>query len=199
MTTRQSRIERETNETKITVQLDLDGSGEARVSTGVPFFDHMCEAFTSHGGFDVNLSAEGDLEVDPHHVIEDAGLSLGEAFRDSLGEKRGIVRFSSVLLPMDEALMQTAVDISGRPFLGYHGVPISGTAGGLKATLFKHFFQAFVNKAAITLHVELRYGEDLHHIFEALFKATGRTLSQAAEIHEESGRNEVPSTKGSLS
>ena len=192
---RKGQITRETAETKISADLELDGKGQSSISTGLPFMEHMLEAFTAHAGFDLNLQAKGDLEVDSHHLMEDVGLVLGQSFCQSVGEKRGIRRFGSALVPMDDVLVRVAVDISGRPYLGYHSMPQAGVVGNVKAILFREFFQAFTNNAGVTMHADLLHGAELHHVFEALFKAAGRGISQGVQTE---GASQVPSTKGSL-
>ena len=192
---RQSSIVRETRETRIQLSLALDG-GEVSVATGLPFMDHMLTAFGRHGRFGLMLVAEGDLEVDAHHTIEDVGLVLGRALREALGDKAGIERFGSSLLPMDEALARAVVDVSGRPYLAYRVVSPSVQCGGFHTRLFREFFQAFVNTGGVTLHLDLLAGEEVHHCFEALFKAFGRALRQAVRLDPEGAG--VPSTKGVL-
>jgi len=193
---RQARVERSTKETKIALQLDLDGTGVSNIETGIPFFTHMLEAWAKHGLMDLSVDAKGDLEVDLHHTVEDVGICLGKAFKDALGDKRGIVRYGDSFLPMDEALLHAAVDISGRPYLVFN-VPVERTRiGNFDLDLLKDFFRAFAFNAEITLHVTMHYGENLHHIAEAVFKAVGRALAEATRSNPRvSG---VPSTKGSL-
>ena len=195
-TRRQARVERSTKETKIVLQLDLDGTGVANLETGIPFFTHMLEAWAKHGLMDLTIDAKGDLEVDLHHTVEDVGICLGKAFKDALGSKHGIVRYGDSFLPMDEALLHAAVDISGRPYLVFN-VPVQRTRiGNFDLDLLKDFFRAFAFNAEITLHVTMHYGENLHHIAEAVFKAVGRALAEATRGNPRvSG---VPSTKGSL-
>jgi len=193
---RTARVERETSETDIKLELDLDGDGQVSVDTGSGFFDHMLNAFARHGGFDLNVSAKGDLQIDDHHTVEDVGLVLGEAFALALGDKRGISRFGDCLIPMDEALVFAAVDISGRGQLHYRiALPIE-MIGTFDTTLAKEFFIAFTSKAGVTLHLESLAGENSHHILEAAFKAAARALREAVARDERiSG---IPSTKGSL-
>jgi imidazoleglycerol-phosphate dehydratase len=195
-TRRQARVERNTKETKIVLQLDLDGTGVSNVETGIPFFTHMLEAWAKHGLMDLSVDAKGDLEVDLHHTVEDVGICLGKAFKEALGGKQGIVRYGDSFLPMDEALLHAAVDLSGRPYLVFN-VPIQRTRiGNFDLDLLKDFFRAFAFNAEITLHVTMHYGENLHHIAEAVFKAVGRALAEATRYNPRvSG---VPSTKGSL-
>jgi imidazoleglycerol-phosphate dehydratase len=193
---RQGRVERKTKETQIVLQVGLDGSGASKVATGIPFFDHMLEAWSKHGLMDLTVDAHGDLEVDLHHTVEDVGICLGKAFHEALGDKRGIVRFGTAYIPMDEALASVHVDISGRPYFSYN-VPFAKTrVGNFDLDLLKDFFRAFAMNAMLNLHVNLHYGENLHHIAEALFKAFGRALAEASRMNP---RIEgVLSTKGSL-
>ena len=189
---------RDTRETSIALSLDLDGTGRATVDTGLPFFDHMLAQLGKHGGFDLTLRATGDLEVDSHHTVEDVAITLGEALRDALGDKAGVRRFASILLPLDEALVEVALDLSGRPFVVYQ-VPIAAEVLPLGTPPFdpqlgEHFWQSFATSAGITLHVHLRSGRNTHHILEAVFKAVARCLRDAVRI-EGAG---VPSTKGTL-
>jgi len=196
MKTRRAEVHRVTNETDIAVTLTLDGAGAADVSTGIGFLDHMLELFAHHGGFDLVVAAHGDLDVDGHHTVEDIGLALGEALREALGDKRGIRRYGSFLLPMDEALAMVVLDLSGRPCfvhdLHLAGVRIGAFDGGLTA----HFWRSLCTQAGMTMHVRLLAGSDAHHIVEAVFKGVARALAQACERH---GRDDaVPSTKGTL-
>lgn len=194
--TRRATIERATSETEITLTLALDGEGATSVATGVPFFDHMLEAFGRHGLFDLEVEAEGDLAVDAHHTVEDVGICLGQAFAAALGDKAGIRRFGSVFVPMDEALVLAAVDISGRGQLHYDvEVPIE-LIGTFDTTLAKEFMTAFAANAGITVHVMAFAGENAHHIIEAAFKALARALAEAVAIDPRV--TGVPSTKGSL-
>jgi len=195
-TRRRTRVERNTKETKIVLQLDLDGTGVSNIETGIPFFTHMLEAWAKHGLMDLSVDAKGDLEVDLHHTVEDVGICLGKAFKEALGSKQGIVRYGDSFLPMDEALLHAAVDLSGRPYLVFN-VPVQRTRiGNFDLDLLKDFFRAFAFNAEITLHVTMHYGENLHHIAEAVFKAVGRALAEATRYNPRvSG---VPSTKGSL-
>jgi len=196
MTSRQGRIERNTKETQIALQLDIDGVGASKVETGIPFFSHMLEAWAKHGLMDLTVDAKGDLEVDHHHTVEDVGICLGQAFRAAVGDKRGIARYGASFLPMDEALLHAAVDISGRPFLAFN-VPVRrARVANFDLDLLREFFRAFAFNAEITLHVNMHYGENLHHIAEAVFKAVGRALAEATRRHERVVG--VPSTKGSL-
>ncbi|KAF0208430.1 MAG: imidazoleglycerol-phosphate [Actinobacteria bacterium] len=193
---RTATITRTTNETDITLTLDLDGSGETTVSTGVPFFDHMLDALGRHGSLDLAVTARGDLEVDAHHTVEDVGIVLGQTVAEALGDKRGIRRFGSAAVPMDEALVLGAIDISGRGQLTYAvEVPIE-IIGTFDTTLAKEFLVAFATNAGITLHVHKLAGDNAHHIIEAAFKAVARALREAVEIDPRVVG--VPSTKGSL-
>jgi imidazoleglycerol-phosphate dehydratase len=193
---RNANITRETRETQITAALDLDGSGVTQVATGVPFFDHMLDAFGRHGLFDLTVDARGDLEVDAHHTVEDVGIVLGQALAQALGDKRGITRYGDAAIPMDEALVLAAVDISGRGGLYYDvALPIE-LIGTFDTTLAKEFLVAFATNAGLTLHVRSLAGENAHHIVEAAFKAVARALATAVALDPRvSG---VPSTKGSL-
>jgi imidazoleglycerol-phosphate dehydratase len=195
-TSRQSRVERITKETQIALQLNLDGSGASKIETGIPFFTHMLEAWAKHGLMDLVLDAKGDLEVDLHHTVEDVGICLGRAFREALGDKKGIVRYGASFLPMDETLLHAAVDISGRPYLVFN-VPIQRTRiANFDLDLLREFFRAFAFSAEITLHVTMHYGENLHHIAEAVFKSVARALAEATRVNPRVAG--VPSTKGSL-
>jgi len=193
---RASTITRTTKETDITVALDLDGSGRTEVSTGVPFFDHMLEAFGRHGLFDLTVAAKGDLEIDAHHTVEDVGIVIGQAVAEALGDKAGITRFGSSALPMDEALVLAAVDISGRGQLHYAvELPIE-IIGTFDTTLAKEFLVALATNAGVTLHVRSLAGDNAHHIIEAAFKAVARALKDAVALDPRVAG--VPSTKGSL-
>ncbi len=194
---RTATISRTTGETDVTVSLDLDGTGVCQIETGVPFFDHMLDAFGRHGLFDLEVSAQGDTEVEAHHTVEDVGIVLGQAFDQALGDHRGIVRYGSIILPMDEALVAAAVDISGRGQLHYAvDVPIE-IIGTFDTTLAKEFFIALTSNAGLTLHLRSICGENAHHLIEATFKAATRALSAAAAVDERIA-DTVPSTKGAL-
>ena len=182
---------RSTKETEISVRIDLDGTGVAKVSTGIPFFDHMLEQIGRHGGFDLELAARGDLEVDTHHTIEDAGITLGAAFAEALGDKAGIRRFASYLLPRDEALIQVALDLSGRPYLAYDVDVPSQMIGTFDPQLAEEFFRAFVTSAGITLHLKSLSGKNGHHVVEASFKGLARALRDAVRVDG----GGIPSTK----
>jgi len=193
---RVARIERKTRETEILLQLNVDGSGEASAQTTIPFLNHMLEAMGKHGLLDVKVDARGDTEVDLHHTVEDVGICLGKAFHEALGEKRGIARFGTAHVPMDEALAAVHVDISGRPYFSYN-VPLAKTkVGNFDLDLLKDFFRAFAMNAMVNLHVNLHYGENVHHIAEAIFKAFGRALAEASRLNPRV--QGVLSTKGSL-
>jgi len=193
---RSATIERTTKETSVAVTLDLDGSGRTEVATGVPFFDHMLDALGRHSLIDLSVSAKGDLEVDAHHTVEDVGICIGQALAEALGDKSGIRRFGSAAVPLDEALVLAAVDISGRGSLTYEvDVPIE-IIGTFDTTLAKEFFAALATNAGITLHVHDIAGENAHHIIEAAFKAVARALRDAVEVDPRVAG--VPSTKGTL-
>ncbi|WP_417037206.1 imidazoleglycerol-phosphate dehydratase HisB [Collinsella stercoris] len=193
---RRAVVTRVTGETDITVELDLDGTGTCLIDTGVPFFDHMLNAFGRHGLFDLTVRAAGDIEVDAHHTVEDTGIVLGQAFTQALGDKAGITRFSDVCIPMDETLVQAAVDISGRG-QAYCDLPIpTERVGSFDTELAVEFFYAFARDARVTLHVRELAGANSHHIIEAAFKAAGRAMRYACELDPRV--NGVPSTKGSL-
>src|SRR5215510_8559221 len=194
---RQARVERKTKETEITLSLGLDGTGASKIKTPIPFFSHMLEAFSKHGLVDLAVDASGDVEVDQHHTVEDVGIVLGQALREALGDKKGIVRFGTAAIPMDEALVSAAVDISGRPFLVFN-VPVArARVSNFDLDLLVEFFRAFAFNAEITLHVSMHYGHNLHHITEAEFKAVGRALATATR-HEPRIAGVLPSTKGLL-
>jgi imidazoleglycerol-phosphate dehydratase len=193
---RSATITRETRETQITITLDLDGDGKSAVATGVPFFDHMLDAFGRHGLFDLTVDAKGDLEIDAHHTVEDVGIVLGQAFAQALADKSGITRFGSSTLPMDEALVLAAVDISGRGALYYDvALPIE-IIGTFDTTLAKEFLTALATNAGVTLHVRSIAGDNAHHIIEAAFKAVARALAAAVALDPRV--TGVPSTKGAL-
>ena len=194
---RTAEITRRTNETDVKLSLDLDGSGKSAVDTGCGFLDHMLTLFARHGRFDLTLSCKGDTNVDYHHTTEDVGIALGQAFADALGDKRGICRYGSTTLPMDEALIVTAVDLSGRAYLGYDLQIPTEKVGDFDTELTQEFFWGFVRSAAATLHVRQLAGSNSHHIIEGAFKSFGRTLRQAVAI-DEAYRDEIPSTKGVL-
>jgi len=196
---RRGAVARATKETSIDVSVVLDGRGSADVSTGIPFFDHMLSQLGKHGGWDLTVKAVGDLEVDTHHTIEDVGIAIGEAVRQALGDKAGVRRFASIDVPLDEALVEVAVDLSGRPFL-YYDVTVAADTLPLGSPPFEpqlaeEFWRAFATAAAMTLHIRLKYGRNTHHILEASFKGVARALRDAVRVESEGG---VPSTKGVL-
>jgi len=192
--TRSAERERVTKETNIAVRLDLDGTGVAEVSTGLPFFDHMLEQLGKHGGFDLRVNAEGDLHVDAHHTVEDVGIVLGGVLAEALGDKRGIRRYASMLLPLDEALVQVALDVSGRPYLVYEVEHEAERIGTFDPQLAEEFWRAFATSAGITLHIRQISGKNPHHVLEASFKGVARSLRDAVRVDGSS----VPSTKGVL-
>lgn len=194
---RQAQINRNTAETRITLILNLDGTGKSSIQTGCGFLDHMLTLFAKHGRFDLELTCQGDLQVDAHHTTEDVGIALGCAFRDALGEKRGIQRYGSMMLPMDEALILTAVDLSGRSHLSFHAQIPAPKVGDFDTELCEEFFLGFVRNAACTLHIRQLSGKNSHHIIEGIFKSCGRSLRQAVAI-DPAAADEIPSTKGVL-
>jgi imidazoleglycerol-phosphate dehydratase len=202
---RTGRSQRRTRESTVDVELDLDGTGRSSISTGVPFYDHMLTALSTHSMVDLTVRAEGDVEVDAHHTVEDVAIVLGEALRHALGDKAGIARYGDALVPLDEALAQAVVDISGRPYFVHSGEPDGmayvligggGTRPPYAGSLTSHVFESIAHHAGITVHVRLLSGRDPHHIVEAQFKALARALRQAVEVDPR--RSGVPSTKGSL-
>jgi imidazoleglycerol-phosphate dehydratase len=197
MSNRISVINRKTTETSIKLSLDLDGKGTSEINTGIPFFDHMLILFAKHGLFDLKVEAAGDLEVDGHHTVEDIGICLGQAIKESLGDKRGIKRYGLAFVPMDEALAMVSLDISGRAYLVYD-VDLEGeTIGGFDTDLMVELLQAVVNNAGLTLHVKLMAGRNAHHIVEAIFKALAKALDMGTSIDSRIGED-IPSTKGQL-
>lgn len=197
MTARYACVSRTTKETDITVELVIDGGGKAEVETGIGFFDHMLTAFARHGLFDLKVKATGDLQVDGHHTVEDVGIVLGQAFARALGDKRGINRFGSQFVPMDEALVHAALDISGRGQLHYALDLPFGMVGGFDTQLAKEFFISLAANAGVTLHLREIAGENAHHVIEASFKAAGRALCEACAINPRMA-GELPTTKGAL-
>lgn len=195
--TRQARIERHTNETKIDISLNLDGTGKARLNTGLGFFDHMLEQIARHGLLDIDLHVEGDLHVDCHHSIEDTGIALGDALREALGDKRGIYRYGHVYVPLDEALSRVVIDFSGRPGLHFHAQFSRDKIGEVDTEAFFEFFQGFANHARATVHIDNLRGVNNHHIIETIFKAFGRALRMAA-AEDPRTAGIIPSTKGCL-
>ena len=197
MTNRTARVERITRETQILVELDLDGTGKVEVATGVPFFDHMLAQLGKHGTLDLTVRAEGDTQIDAHHTVEDTAIALGQALREALGDKAGITRFGDALVPLDETLVQAAIDLSGRPYVVHHEpdgmAPLIGT---YDTTLTRHFFESLAASAGICLHVQVFEGRNPHHIVEAQFKAVARALRTAAAPDPRAPG--IPSTKGVL-
>jgi imidazoleglycerol-phosphate dehydratase len=194
---RTASVERKTKETEISVSLNLDGSGIYDVSTGIGFLDHMLEQLSRHSLMDLTVKAKGDLHIDFHHTTEDTGIAIGEAFSKALGERKGITRYASALIPMDETLSRVALDISNRPYLIWRVEFTKPKLGDMDTELFKEWFQAFAQAAGITLHVENLYGENNHHIVESCYKGLARSLRDAIEIDPRKA-DEVPSTKGVL-
>lgn len=194
---RKSEINRKTAETDISLKLDIDGMGENKIDTGCGFLDHMLTLFSRHGGFDLELKCIGDTNVDYHHTVEDIGIVLGKAFAEALGEMRGIKRYGSFILPMDESLILSAVDISGRSYLGFKLNIPTQRVGDFDTELVREFFEAFVRNANITLHISQLEGYNSHHIIEGAFKSVARSLKEAVAI-EERFKNQIPSTKGVL-
>jgi imidazoleglycerol-phosphate dehydratase len=193
---RTASITRKTKETKITLKLRLDGSGESLIKTSVGFLDHMLTLLAAHGRFNLEIKAEGDLWVDQHHTVEDIGICLGQAFTKALGERKGIRRYGHQLVPMDEALASVTLDFSNRPFLVYNVPNLSERVGEFETQLIREFFRAFAFQAGVTLHINVSYGENSHHIVEAVFKAWAMAMRQACAI--DPGLDTVPSTKGVL-
>jgi imidazoleglycerol-phosphate dehydratase len=193
---RKAEATRNTNETRIGVKLNLDGSGKASIATGVPFLDHMLEQVARHGVFDLDVSASGDLQIDAHHTVEDVGIALGQAFAKAIGDKKGVRRYGHAYVPLDEALSRAVVDLSGRPGLEYHIEFARARIGEFDVDLVHEFFQGFVNHAQVTLHVDNLKGTNAHHQAETAFKAFARALRMAVEA--DARVKDVPSTKGSL-
>jgi len=185
---------RKTNETDIRVNLNLDGTGDYRIATGIPFFDHMLAQIARHGHFDLEIEAKGDLEIDGHHTVEDVGWVFGQALREALGDRRGIVRFGHAYVPLDEALTRVVIDLSGRPYLVYKAEFKSARIGDLQTELIEEFLKALVQEGRFNLHVENLYGRNQHHIAETIFKATARALHTATRVEHA----DIPSTKGVL-
>ncbi|WP_281683488.1 imidazoleglycerol-phosphate dehydratase HisB [Thalassobaculum salexigens] len=194
---RTARVERNTNETRISASVDLDGSGAYDVATGIGFLDHMLEQLSRHSLIDLTVTAEGDLHIDDHHTVEDCGYAVGSAIAQALGERRGITRYGSCLLPMDEALTRVAIDLSGRPFLSWGVAFPTQKVGTFDTELFKEWFRAFAQASGATLHVDTLEGENSHHIVETCFKGLARALRAAVEIDPRKA-DAVPSTKGAL-
>lgn len=194
---RNAEIKRTTKETDISLKLSLDGTGKSEIATGVGFLDHMLTLFASHGRLDLSVKCNGDTQVDDHHSAEDIAICLGQAFREALGDCKGITRYGSMLLPMDDALVRVAIDISGRPYLAYHMEIPTEKVGAFDTELVEEFLLGFVRTAGVTLHVAQLDGHNSHHIIEALFKALGRTVRAAVRLDPDA-IGEIPSTKGSL-
>ncbi len=193
---REAAVKRETAETKIALNLNLDGTGKSLLDSGIGFFDHMLNLMTVHGLMDLELRCDGDLEVDGHHSVEDIGIALGDAFKEAIGDKKGICRYGTFYLPMDEALAFVSLDISGRPFLVYDGGEMAPMVGGFDTELVEEFLRAFAVHAGLTLHVKVLYGNNTHHKIEAIFKALGHALRIA--VNHDPKVTGVPSTKGML-
>jgi imidazoleglycerol-phosphate dehydratase len=193
---RTAAIERKTKETDIAIKLTLGGKGATTIDTSIPFLDHMLGLFAFHGLMDLRVRATGDIEIDYHHLMEDLGITFGEAINKALGDKKGIRRYGSATIPMDESLARVVVDLSGRPYLVYKVNLPKGTVGGLEFSLFEDFFRALSNHAMMNLHIIVDYGRDLHHIFEAIFKAFGKALSEA--VSPDPRMKGLPTTKGKL-
>lgn len=196
MARRQGVVERKTRETDIRLRLDLDGEGKSKIATGIGFFDHMLTAFSTHGRFDVELRCKGDLHVDAHHSVEDVGIALGQALREALGDKKGIVRFGHAYVPLDEALSRCVIDLSGRPYLHYDVTFKARQIGAMPTELFEDFFWALADHGRLNIHLEAIRGRNAHHIAETLFKSAARALSMA--VARDPRVKGIPSTKGSL-
>ncbi len=193
---RTAQRHRRTNETDVSISLNLDGQGTSKIDTAVPFLDHMLDHLAVHGLLDLEVLATGDTEIDDHHTVEDIGIVLGQALAQAIGDKRGIARYGSAILPMDEALVMVALDFSGRPLLVCDAPLPSQTVGRFDTELVSEFLRAFAHNAGLTLHVTLLHGQNSHHIIEAIFKGVGRALAQAKE--KDPRRSQIPSTKGTL-
>ncbi len=194
---RQAQVTRNTLETQIEVRLNLDGSGDSKLSTGIGFFDHMLDQVARHGMLDLEVSAKGDLHIDAHHTVEDVGITIGQAFGKAIGDKKGVRRYGQAYVPLDEALSRVVVDLSGRPGLEYAVDYARGTVGEFDIDLVHEFFQGFVNHAQVTLHIDNLKGRNAHHQAETIFKAFGRAVRMAVELDPRAGGS-LPSTKGSL-
>jgi imidazoleglycerol-phosphate dehydratase len=193
---RSAELTRKTNETEISISLIIDGTGKESINTSIPFFNHMLSQVARHGFFDINIEATGDTDIDFHHTVEDTGIVFGKVFDKALGERAGIKRYGHALIPLDEALVEVSVDLSGRPYLAYNADIPKQKVGEFDVELVEEFFRAFCNHSAITLHINVRYGNNLHHIIEASFKAFARALEQAVTL--DTRVKGVPSTKGKL-
>ncbi|MBC3863087.1 imidazoleglycerol-phosphate dehydratase HisB [Undibacterium jejuense] len=196
-TQRIAAVTRNTNETQIRVAINLDGTGQQKLNTGVPFLDHMLDQIARHGLIDLDIEAVGDLHIDAHHTVEDVGITLGQAFAKAMGDKKGIRRYGHAYVPLDEALSRVVVDFSGRPGLEYHIPFTRAMIGGFDVDLTREFFQGFVNHALVTLHIDNLRGDNAHHQCETVFKAFGRALRMATELDARAAGT-IPSTKGSL-
>lgn len=194
--TRKAKVERQTSETQISLSLNLDGPGKSSIQTGVSFLDHMLDLFSKHGLFILTLSANGDTHIDDHHSVEDIAICLGQAFKEALGSGKGITRYASVSVPMDEALCNIAIDISNRPYLSFNVSYPKTKVGTFDSELVEEFFNAFANNARVSLHIDVIRGQNLHHIIESIFKAFGICLDKATQI--DIRKNDIPSTKGIL-
>lgn len=197
MAERKARVERNTLETQITVEINLDGTGKASFETGVPFLDHMMDQIARHGLVDLTIKSTGDLHIDDHHTVEDIGITLGQAFKQAVGDKKGIRRYGHAYVPLDEALSRVVIDLSGRPGLAMDVPYTRATVGGFDVDLFEEFFHGFVNHSMVTLHIDNLKGKNTHHQIETVFKAFGRALRMAIEMDERMA-GITPSTKGSL-
>ena len=195
-TRRSATIERKTRETMVKVKLGLDGSGKATIGTGLGFFDHMLELVAGHGLFDLHVEASGDLQTGGHHTVEDVGICLGLALAEAVGDKKGVYRYGNMVVPMDEALVMVALDLSGRPYFAYEGGPVGESIAGFDSSLVAEFFRAIANNARMTMHVRVLSGGDAHHTIEAVFKAFAKALRQAVSLDPRASG--VPSTKGVL-
>jgi imidazoleglycerol-phosphate dehydratase len=193
---RNGHVSRETKETRIRLTLSLDGTGSVNLQSGVPFLDHMLTLFAAHGFFDLSIDAQGDLEVDAHHTVEDLGICLGGALSQALADREGVRRYGHAVVPMDEARATVTLDLSNRPFLVYHVPPLSSQVGRFETELVPEFFRAFCQHGGVTLHIQVPYGSNTHHVLEAIFKAFGRALDEATSLDPR--RRGVPSSKGSL-
>lgn len=194
---RKATIKRDTTETKIDLTLNVDDSSQSAIDTGVGFFNHMLTLFVAHGQFGLNVKADGDLDVDAHHTVEDIGIVLGQAFKEAIGDKKGIKRYASDFTPMDESLSLVSLDVSNRPYLVFDVDGLPEKVGSFDTELVEEFFRAFVNQAGVTLHIKLIHGSNSHHIIESIFKGFGRVLNEAVTVVNPDGQ--VPSTKGTLS
>ncbi len=197
MTARTASVERNTNETQISIKLNLDGTGKVSLNTGLPFFEHMLDQIARHGMLDLDINAKGDLEIDAHHTVEDVGITLGQAFNQAVGDKKGIYRYGHAYVPLDEALSRVVIDFSGRPGLEFRAQFPRARVGDFDVDLTHEFFQGFVNHANVTLHIDNLSGENSHHIAETIFKAFGRALRMAITTDERMA-GVIPSTKGTL-